>query len=63
MPKRVEIEETITRLRSPFLTAEALGVEDVFDPVRPDRCSSGFSRLRRRAGDRTRTQGTPRRRP
>jgi len=30
--KRVEIEETITRLRSPFLTAEALGVEDVFDP-------------------------------
>jgi acetyl-CoA carboxylase carboxyltransferase component len=30
--KRLEIEETITRLRSPFLTAEALGVEDVFDP-------------------------------
>jgi acetyl-CoA carboxylase carboxyltransferase component len=30
--KRAEIEETITKLRSPFLTAEALGVEDVFDP-------------------------------
>lgn len=30
--KRVEIEETIARLRSPFLAAEAFGVEDVIDP-------------------------------
>jgi acetyl-CoA carboxylase carboxyltransferase component len=30
--KRVEIEETIARLRSPLLAAEAVGVEDVIDP-------------------------------
>jgi acetyl-CoA carboxylase carboxyltransferase component len=30
--KRVEIEETIARLRSPLLAAEAFGVEDVIDP-------------------------------
>lgn len=30
--KRLEIEETVKRLRSPFITAEALAVEDIIDP-------------------------------
>ncbi len=30
--QRAQIEERIAKLRSPFLTAQALGVEEVFDP-------------------------------